>query len=420
MITKPKGTYDVLNFDARNYNYIEEVIHTFARLYNYDYIRTPIFESKELFHRGVGETTDIVTKETYDFQDKKGRDLTLRPEGTAGIARSYIENKMYGNNDLTKLYYFGTMYRYERPQAGRNREFTQFGMEALGSNDPSIDAEMISLPIRIFESLGIKNLKVKINSLGDTESRNNYSKALKNYLEPHINELCSDCKERFKKNPLRILDCKVDGENDIIKNAPRVLDFLNKESKERFAKVLNYLDTMDIDYEIDPNVVRGLDYYDHTVFEIVADIKELSTGNVLAGGGRYNSLVKNLGGPDTPAIGFACGIERVLFTINTLELKCADEKSLDVFVLYVNDEEKEHATYLAQELRLNGFSTDVDYLGKNLKAQFKEADKYNSKYLIILNSEDLKDGMLELKDNLTKDKKKIKEINLIDELDGNM
>ncbi len=420
MITKPKGTYDVLNFDARNYNYIEEVIHTFARLYNYDYIRTPIFESKELFHRGVGETTDIVTKETYDFQDKKGRDLTLRPEGTAGIARSYIENKMYGNNDLTKLYYFGTMYRYERPQAGRNREFTQFGMEALGSNDPSIDAEMISLPIRIFESLGIKNLKVKINSLGDTESRNNYSKALKNYLEPHINELCSDCKERFKKNPLRILDCKVDGENDIIKNAPRVLDFLNKESKERFAKVLNYLDTMDIDYEIDPNVVRGLDYYDHTVFEIVADIKELGTGNVLAGGGRYNSLVKNLGGPDTPAIGFACGIERVLFTINTLELKCADEKSLDVFVLYVNDEEKEHATYLAQELRLNGFSTDVDYLGKNLKAQFKEADKYNSKYLIILNSEDLKDGMLELKDNLTKDKKKIKEINLIDELDGNM
>lgn len=420
MITKPKGTYDLLGSDARNYNYIEEVVHTFARLYNYDYIRTPIFESKDLFHRGVGETTDIVTKETYDFQDKKGRDLTLRPEGTAGIVRSYIENKMYGNNDLTKLYYFGTMYRYERPQAGRNREFTQFGMEALGSNDPSLDAEMISLPIRIFESLGLKNLKVKINSLGDKTDRENYSKALKDYLKPHLDELCSDCKERFNKNPLRILDCKVDGDSDILKNAPRVLDYLSKESKERFDKVLNYLDTMDIEYEIDPNVVRGLDYYDHTVFEIVADIKELGTGNVLAGGGRYNSLVKNLDGPEVPAIGFACGIERVLFAINALELTCADPKSLDIFILYVNEEEKQHALYLTQELRLNGFSTDMDYLDKPLKSQFKESDKYNAKYQIILNSDDLKDGLVELKDTLTKEKKKVKEINLIDELDGNL
>ncbi len=419
MITKPKGTYDVLDDDARNYNYIMDIVKTFASFYNYDYIRTPIFESRELFHRGVGETTDIVTKETYDFQDKKGRDLTLRPEGTAGVVRSFIENKMYVN-DLTKLYYFGTMYRYERPQAGRNREFTQFGMEVLGSNDPSIDAELISLPVRIFDALGIKNLKVKINSLGDKESRANYTKALTDYLKPHIKDLCSDCQERFKKNPLRILDCKVDGDNDIIKNAPRVLDYLNKESKERFDKVLTYLDTLDIDYEIDPNIVRGLDYYDHTVFEITADIKELGTGNVLAGGGRYNSLVENLGGPSVPAIGFACGIERILFTIKTLELACADQKSLDVFILYVNEEEKEHALYLVQELRLNGFSTDMDYLGKSLKSQFKEADKYNSKYLIILNSEDLKDGMLELKDNLTKEKKKVKEINLIDELDGNI
>ncbi len=420
MITKPKGTYDVLGANARNYNYVEEVVKTFANLYNYDYIRTPIFESRELFHRGVGETTDIVTKETYDFQDKKGRDLTLRPEGTAGVVRSYIENKLYGSNDLTKLYYFGTMYRYERPQAGRNREFTQFGMEVLGSNDPSVDAEIISLPVRIFEALGIKNLKVKINSLGDKESRENYSKALTSYLEPHLKDLCSDCEARFKKNPLRILDCKVDGENEVIKNAPKVIDYLNEESKERFNKVLSYLDELDIDYEVDANVVRGLDYYDHTVFEIVCDIKELGTGNVLAGGGRYNSLVKNLDGPEVPAMGFACGLERVLFTIDTLELKCADERSLDVFILYVNDEEKRHAMYLTQELRLNGFSAEMDYLEKSLKNQFKEADKYNAKYLIILNSEDLKEGMLELKDNLTKEKKKVKEINLIDELDGNL
>ncbi len=420
MITKPKGTYDVVDLDARNYNYIEEVVHTFAKLYNYDFIRTPIFESRELFHRGVGETTDIVTKETYDFQDKKGRDLTLRPEGTAGIVRSYIENKMYGNKELTKLYYFGTMYRYERPQAGRNREFTQFGMEALGSNDPAIDAEVISLPLRIFEALGIKNLKVKINSLGNIEDRKNYGEALKDYLKPHITDLCQDCQERFKKNPLRILDCKVDGEDKVIKNAPRILEYLSEESQERFKKVLNYLDTMDIDYEVDPNIVRGLDYYDHTVFEIVADIKELGASNVLAGGGRYNSLVKNLDGPDVPAMGFACGIERVLFTINTLELKCAEEKSLDVFVLYVNEEEKCHGLYLTQELRLNGFSTEMDYLEKSLKNQFKEADKYKAKYLIILNSEDLKEGLIELKDNLTKEKKKVKEINLIDELDGNM
>ncbi len=421
MIAKPKGTYDLTFEEAKKWQYINDIVDAFCNYYNYDFIRTPIFESTDLFHRTAGEESDIVKKETYDFQDKGNRNITLRPEGTAGVVRSYIENKMYGDaTKPVKLYYNGTMYRYERPQSGRNREFTQFGLEVLGTNDPYIDAEIISAPIRIFEALGLNNLKVNINSLGDKESRKNYTDALISYLEKDIDNLCEDCQRRIKTNPLRILDCKVDAESDILKNAPKITDYLNEESKERFDKVLNYLDALDIEYTVDPNTVRGLDYYDHTVFEIICDVKELGSSNVIAAGGRYNGLVEELGGPDTPAMGFACGIDRISFAIDKLGININTKKELDAFIMYVSETEKEHAIYLAQELRLNGFKTELENCGRQLKAQFKQADRLNSKFLIILNDNDLKNGEIQVKDNLTKEDKKIKESEIIEFLDMNI
>lgn len=332
MITKPKGTYDIYGKNAKYYNYINGVFSSICEYYNYEYIRTPIFEESELFHRGVGETTDIVSKETYDFKDRGERNLTLRPEGTAGVVRSYIENKMYGEaNQPIKLYYSGTMYRYERPQAGRYRELSQIGVEVLGSNSEIMDAEVISLAYRTLEEMGIDNITAKINTLGDNESRENYRNALINYLKPHLNELCEDCQKRFLTNPLRILDCKVDKDSEILKNAPSIMEYLNEESKTRFDKVLQYLDYLDIDYEIDSNIVRGLDYYNHTVFELVADLDGLGNASTLCGGGRYNNLITNLGGPDTPGIGFACGVDRLMFELQELN-KEKEIESLLVFM----------------------------------------------------------------------------------------
>ncbi|MBE6161314.1 MAG: histidine--tRNA ligase [Firmicutes bacterium] len=420
MIIRPKGTYDIYGSEAKKWQYVNEVIDAFCQNYNYDFIRTPVFESSDLFHRD-GDESDMVKKETYDFKDKGDRNITLRPEGTAGVVRSYIENKMYGDPEKpTKLYYNETMYRYERPGSGRDREFTQFGVEVLGSDDAYIDAEVISLPIRIFEALGFRNLKVNVNSLGDKESRKNYTDALIEYLKNHIDNMCEDCKRRYETNPLRILDCKVDGESDIIKNAPKITDYLNEESKKRFDQVLSYLDALDIEYVIDPNTVRGLDYYDHTVFEIVCDVKELGSANVVAAGGRYNNLVSQLGGPETPAVGFACGIGRIIFAMEKLGIEINDKKEMDVFIMYVSDTEKEHAIYLAQELRLNGFKVELENMGRSLKAQFKQADRLNSKFLIILNDEDLKNGEIQIKDNLTKEENKIAESEVVEYLDGNI
>lgn len=420
MIIRPKGTYDIYGSEAKKWQYVNDVIDAFCNYYNYDYIRTPIFESSELFHRD-GDESDMVKKETYDFKDKGDRNLTLRPEGTAGVVRSFIENKMYGDSEKpTKLYYNGTMYRYERPGAGRDRELTQFGVEVLGSDDPYMDAEVISLPIRIFESLGFKNLKVNINSLGDKDSRKKYTNALVEYLSNQIDNMCDDCKRRYKTNPLRILDCKVDSETDIIKNAPKITDYLNDESKERFDKVLKYLDTLDINYNVDPNTVRGLDYYDHTVFEIVCDVEELGTANVIAAGGRYNNLVSQLKGPQTPAVGFACGIGRIIFALDKLGININDKKGIDAFIMYVSESEKEHAIYLAQELRLNGFKVELENMNRSLKAQFKQADRLNTKYLIILNDEDLRVGEIQIKDNLTKEENKILESEIVEYLDTNI
>ena len=404
MIQRPKGTNDIYGREAKIWKCVEAVIDQVMEKYNYNYIRTPIFESSELFHRGIGETTDIVTKETYDFVDRGDRHLSLRPEGTAGVCRSYIENKMYGDaNQPVKVYYNGTMYRYERPQSGRDRELTQFGMEILGSDDPLSDAEIISAAVNIYKLLGLKEIKVNINSLGDTASRNTYREALVEYFRPHIDEFCDDCKERFLKNPLRILDCKVDADNKILKNAPKTIDYLNEESKERFEKVKDYLDIMQIDYEVNPSIVRGLDYYNHTVFEIEAKVKGFGANNVIGAGGRYNGLVKELGGPETPCIGFASGIGRLVMALELEQAKLPIVDSIDLFLMYVNEDEKKYAVYLAQELRMAGFIVETEYTGRSLKGQFKQADRLNSKFLVILNSEDLNNNEVKVKNNKTKE-----------------
>lgn len=404
MIQRPKGTNDIYGREAKIWKCVEAVIDQVMEKYNYNYIRTPIFESSELFHRGIGETTDIVTKETYDFVDRGDRHLSLRPEGTAGVCRSYIENKMYGDaNQPVKVYYNGTMYRYERPQSGRDRELTQFGMEILGSDDPLSDAEIISAAVNIYKLLGLKEIKVNINSLGDTASRNTYREALVEYFRPHINEFCDDCKERFLKNPLRILDCKVDADNEILKNAPKTIDYLNEESKERFEKVKDYLDIMQIDYEVNPSIVRGLDYYNHTVFEIEAKVKGFGANNVIGAGGRYNGLVKELGGPETPCIGFASGIGRLVMALELEQAKLPIVDSIDLFLMYVNEDEKKYAVYLVQELRMAGFIVETEYTGRSLKGQFKQADRLNSKFLVILNSEDLNNNEVKIKNNKTKE-----------------
>ena len=404
MIQKQKGTNDIFGIQAKKWKYIDGIIDMVMEKYNCNYIRTPIFEDFNLFHRGIGESTDIVSKETYDFEDKGGRRIALRPEGTAGVVRSFIENKMYGDPvQPIKVYYNGTMYRYERPQSGRDRELTQFGVEILGSDDVISDAETISIAINVYKMIGLKDLKVKINSLGDKESRDNYRKVLIDYFKPHIKDLCEDCQERLEKNPLRILDCKVDADNPIIKNAPTTIDYLNEESKKRFEDLKEMLDLLQINYEVDPKIVRGLDYYNHVVFEIEDINENMGINNVIGAGGRYNGLVSQLDGPETACVGFASGIGRILDAVEAEKVELPINDSVDLFLLYVNDDEKKSAIYYADELRMAGYVVDTEYTGKSLKSQFKKADKLNAKYICVLNSEQLKNGEMTIKNNSTKE-----------------
>ena len=399
MITKQKGTNDIYGDEAKIRLYVNDILATICEKYNFTYIETPVFEASELFHRGVGETTDMVQKETYDFKDRGDRDITLRPEGTAGVVRWFIENKLYGNlTDPVKVYYNMKMYRYERPQSGRMREFTQWGYECFGTDDVLADAEVISLAYNAYRLLGLDNVTIKLNSLGDTESRVAYRNALIDYFKPHIDELCEDCKQRLEKNPLRILDCKVDADNELMKNAPKTLDYLNEESKTRFEKLKDLLDMMDINYEVDTKLVRGLDYYNHTVFEVV-----LNNSYALGGGGRYNGLVETLGGPSVPGVGFAMGYDRTILAMKEEGVNVPINNSIDLYMLYISDSEKETAAYLAQDLRLQGFIVETDLMQKSLKAQFKSVDRFNAKYLIVLNDEELKENKITLKDTVTKE-----------------
>ena len=397
MITKAKGCYDLYGEEAKKFKLAEKVIEEVMQLYNINYIRTPVFENSELFRRGVGEETDIVSKEMYEFKDKSDRSLTLRPEGTAGVVRSYIENKMTNNLvKPVKFYYIEPMYRYERPQKGRYREFTQFGIEVLGESNPLVDMEVISAVIEIFNRLGLENIKLKINTLGDKSSRETYRNLLVEHFNSYKENLCSDCQRRLNTNPLRILDCKIDREKDFFKDAPKIRDYLSDQSKAYFKRVEEYLKELNINYEIDDNLVRGLDYYDELVFEIEVD------NSTICGGGRYNRLVKELGGDDTCAFGFAIGMERFLSLIDL-----PDEKQDLIYVLALSETERKEALKLVRYLRSNNKKADFDTENKSLKSQFKKADNLNSRYLIFINDEKLKEKKIEIKDNLNNKKEEV-------------
>lgn len=412
----PRGTVDILPEDCEKWEKLERILRTVASNYHVKEMRTPIFEHTELFSRAVGDTSDVVTKEMYTFNDRKGRSMTLRPEGTAGIARAYVENKMYARPEkLTKVFYMGPMFRYERPQNGRQREFHQFGVEMLGVESPYVDVEAMTMAVTVVKALGLKNVKLHINSLGDEESRNAYRKALQDHFRPVLGELCSDCQERFEKNPLRILDCKVDHDHPAMKDAPRTIDFLTPSAKAHFDKVCELLDMLEVDYEIDTNLVRGLDYYSHTVFEIISDDPKLGAGSTVGGGGRYNGLVEELGGPATPGVGFAFGMERLMIALEGNE---DDETSgIDVYLMPLGDEARDMAMQIAAMLRANGFSIDMDYVGRGLKGQFKSADRFHAAYSMILGEDELKGEYVQLRNNQTKEQIKVPYENIVSTLE---
>lgn len=401
-INIPRGTQDILPGVVEEWQYVEQKMREITKRYNYSEIRTPIFEQTELFQRGVGETTDIVQKEMYTFEDRGGRSMTLRPEGTAPTVRSYVENKMYGDpNQPTKLFYIGQMFRYERPQAGRWRQFVQFGVEALGSNDPAIDAEVIALAMDVYRELGLKHLKLVINSLGDIESRKEHRNALIDHFKPRIGEFCSDCQSRLEKNPMRILDCKKDRDHELMNSAPSILDYLNDESQAFFEKVKMYLKDMGIEFEIDPRLVRGLDYYNHTAFEIMSNAEGFGAITTLMGGGRYNGLAEEIGGPATPGIGFALSIERLLLALKAEDISLPIEKGLDCYLVALGDSAKDKAASLLYELRKAGFTAEKDYQDRKLKAQFKAADRLNVKYVAVLGEDELAKNVINIKDMAT-------------------
>lgn len=398
----PRGTQDILPGQVEKWQLIEEKARELCKKYQYREIRTPIFEHTELFLKGVGETTDVVQKEMYTFKDRGDRDLTLRPEGTASTVRAYIEHKMFGDaNQPVKLYYMGPMFRYERPQAGRFRQFVQFGIEALGSNDPAIDAEVISLAMSLYKELGLKKLKLVINSLGDKESRSAHREALVNHFSPRIAEFCGDCQNRLEKNPLRILDCKKDRNHELMGSAPSIMDFLNDYSSQYFKKVQQYLATLDISFEVDPNLVRGLDYYNHTAFEIMSDAEGFGAITTLCGGGRYNGLVEEMDGPETPGIGFGLSIERFLAALSAENIELELREGLDCYLVSLGEEAKDYTVGLLHQLREAGFSAERDYQDRKIKAQFKSGDRLKAKFVAVLGEDELKNNKINLKNMAT-------------------
>lgn len=407
MITKPKGTYDILPNEVEEWVALESVIRKVCQLYNFMEIRTPIFEAGELIHRNQTDSSDMVNKETYDFVDRGGRNMVLRPEGTAGVCRAYVENKLYVDQQTTKVFYMGPMFRYERPQKGRNRQFNQFGLELYNTSSPLSDAEVIATASAVIKALGLKGIKVKINSIGDEESRKIYKDVLVKYFDSYKVDLCEDCNIRLNKNPLRILDCKVDRNKEFFKNAPKIKNYLSLESKNHFSKVLAALDQMNIKYEIDDNLVRGLDYYTHTVFEIEIDVPDFGAQNVICAGGRYNNLVEEIGGPNIPAVGLAFGMERLLLATELTGKKLTKEKGIDLFIIALGDSAVMQSIRIADICRLGGLKTELDFSNKGLKAQFKIADKNMARFTAILGDQELNDFMINVKDNLNDTQERI-------------
>ncbi|GAB3802148.1 histidine--tRNA ligase [Virgibacillus kimchii] len=413
----PRGTVDVLPDEAAKWQYVESKIKNVCERFHYKEIRTPLFEHTEVFQRGVGDSTDIVQKEMYTFEDRGGRSLTLRPEGTAPVVRAFVENKMYGEPiQPVKLFYFAQMFRYERPQKGRMRQLNQFGVEALGSADPAIDAEVIDLAMTCYQELGLKSLKLVINSLGDLESRTNHRQALVDHFTPHQDELCEDCQVRLTQNPLRVLDCKKDRDHPAMKTAPSILDYLNEESNAYFDQVKTYLDQMGIEYVVDKNLVRGLDYYNHTAFEIMSEAEGFGAITTLAGGGRYNGLTEELGGPDVPGIGFGMGLERLLMALEAENIRTPISNNLDCYMIALGEDVNREAVRLVHELRKHGIRIDKDYQGRKTKAQFKAADRIGAKYALVLGGDELEKKVIQLKDLKTGNEEEVPLSQLTDRL----
>ena len=396
-IQKPVGTQDLLPGAVEKWQYLEGKARELCRRFNYREIRTPVFELTELFQRGVGETTDIVEKEMYTFQDRGDRSLSLRPEGTAGVVRSYVENKLYGEPDISKLYYIGPMFRYERPQAGRYRQFHQFGVEAVGSEDPALDAEVIALGYTFYREIGLKDVTVEINSVGTPAVRAKYREHIQRFFAPVKDKLCKDCQSRYDRNPMRLLDCKIDqayGEG-----APTILEHLDEECAGHFEAVQAHLKAMGIPFRINPRLVRGLDYYTHTAFEYkAAGIGAIDT---IGGGGRYNGLVGQIGGNDRPGVGLGLGLERILLVLEAQGVDMPAEPPLDVYVIGLGEAAERETVKLLQTLRLRGLKAERDYLGRKIKAQMKSADRLNARYVAILGDDELARGEIAVKSMAT-------------------
>jgi histidyl-tRNA synthetase len=401
---RPKGTNDILPGESEKWQTIEQTARKLFDQYQFHEIRTPIFEHIEVISRSVGDTTDIVTKEMYDFHDKGDRHITLRPEGTAPIVRSFVENKLFGpeHQKPYKVYYMGPMFRYERPQKGRLRQFHQIGVEVFGSDNPATDVETMAMALQFFRELGIKDLRLVINSLGDQETRTAYRQALIDYLTPFKEQLSADSNRRLLENPLRVLDSKDEKDKAVVAGAPSILDYLSETAQKHFEAVTKMLDALNIAYEIDSNMVRGLDYYTHTIFEIMSDDPKMGAQSTICAGGRYNQLVAELGGPETAGFGFAMGFERLLMILEAQGITLAAQKPLNAYVVSLGEATNIEALQIVQSIRQAGFSAERDVMNRKAKAQFKTADKLNAQLVLTIGETELANGVVNVKNLATR------------------
>lgn len=391
----PRGTKDILPDTVGDWNYVEGEIRELCRRFGYSEIRTPIFEHTELFQRGIGEGTDVVDKEMYTFTDRGERSITLRPENTASAVRAYLQNKLYAQSNLVKLFYIGSMFRYDRPQAGRMREFHQFGVEALGEANPAVDAEVILLAMNLLEGLGLKDLELSINSVGCPKCRSKYRTMLQDFFRDKLEDLCEDCRSRFERSPLRILDCKKDSDKPYMADAPKITDCLCEECADHFAKLKDLLTSAGISFTHDPRLVRGLDYYTKTAFEI--KYPPLGAQSAVAGGGRYDGLIEEMGGNPTPAVGFATGLERLLLALESQNLLPEKNRSVDAYVVALGEAAQAEGFKLLNSLRQQGLSAAMDFAGRSMKAQMKQANKLGAKYSVILGEDEIAEGVVMLR-----------------------
>ncbi|MBS5334784.1 MAG: histidine--tRNA ligase [Clostridiales bacterium] len=402
----PKGTKDLLPSQAYKWHYVEKKFAEICKNYGFKEIRTPMFEHTEVFARGIGDTTDVVQKEMYTFNDHGNRSITLKPEGTSGAVRAFIEHKQYAEVQPTKYYYNTDCFRYEKPQSGRLRHFHQFGIEVFGTPNMLADSEVICLANDFLNELGIKEIELRINSVGCPECRKNHREALKAFLEPHYDELCSTCKDRYSRNPMRILDCKSEICQSIVKDAPRMLDYLCDDCKNAFEELKRNLTSMGIDYKVDPNIVRGLDYYTKTAFEFVTT--SIGAQGTVCGGGRYDHLIEELGGPPIPGVGFGLGIERLLLLMEACNASFPDDDNTDVFIAVMGERAKAFGLKLCREFRQKGIAAEMDTLARNIKGQFKYADRLNAKYTLVIGENELEKGVVSIKDMTKSQQREIK------------